>query len=39
LRKCHRDYCKEFLNPTIEDYDEMRGAYEVEVATLRVELE
>ena len=39
LRKCHRDYCREFLDPTKEDYDEMGRAYEVEVATFISELE
>ena len=34
-----KDCCKELLDATVEDYDEIGRAYEVELATLRAELE
>jgi len=45
LRKClteaikDRDCCREFLDATVEDYDEMGRAYETELANLKIELE
>ena len=45
LRKCliegigDKDCCKELLDATVEDYDEMERAYVAMLATLRVELE
>jgi len=33
------DCCNELLNAIVEDYDEMGRAYEVELTTLRAELE
>ena len=32
-----RDCCRELLNATMEDYDEMGRAYEAKLATLRAE--
>ena len=32
-----KDCCKEILDATVEDYDEMGRAYEVELAILTVE--
>ena len=34
-----KDCCSELLDATMEDYDEIERAYEVELATLRAELE
>ena len=45
LREClteatrDRDCCRELLNATVEDYDEMGRAYKAELATLRAEIE
>ena len=44
LRECltkaikDRNCCRELLDATVEDYDEIRKAYEAELATLRAEL-
>ena len=44
LRKCQteairdRGCCKEILNATVEDFDEMGRTYEAEYTTFRVEL-
>ena len=34
-----KDYCRELLDATVEDYDEMGKAYKAELATLRAEIE
>ena len=45
LRECltkaikDRDYCRELLDATMEDYDEMVRVYKAKLATLRAELE